>query len=208
AEVIPWAVSDANWVRGGSARLEPARTVFVGGLHGMLSAAHLALIMDELFSGVVYAGIDTDKNKYPIGSGRVTFNNVRSYVRAISAGHVEIMTDKFTKKVQVDPYLEDSMCSVCNLQQGPYFCREPVCFRYFCRSCWIWQHSSEEHKPLMRNSKSNHIGRSPRLSLPPDFSNGHYVPPIEGGNQSPTTSGTSGSGGSDEPNPGDNSLWG
>lgn len=44
-------------------------------------------------------GIDTDKNKYPIGSGRVTFDNVRSYVRAISAAYVEIRTDKFTKKV-------------------------------------------------------------------------------------------------------------
>lgn len=46
-----------------------------------------------------FAGIDTDKYKYPIGSGRVTFNNVRSYVRAISAAYVEIHTDKFTKKV-------------------------------------------------------------------------------------------------------------
>jgi hypothetical protein len=55
-QVIPWAVSDGNWVRGGSARLEPARTVFVGALHGMLSASALALIMNDLFSGVVYAG--------------------------------------------------------------------------------------------------------------------------------------------------------
>ncbi|XP_061384250.1 cytoplasmic polyadenylation element-binding protein 1-A isoform X1 [Danaus plexippus] len=157
-QVIPWAVSDSNWVcaggAAGSVRLEPARTVFVGALHGMLSAAGLATIMNDLFSGVIYAGIDTDKNKYPIGSGRVTFNNVRSYVRAISAAYVEICTDKFTKKVQVDPYLEDSMCSVCNLQQGPYFCREPVCFRYFCRSCWAAAHAAEQHKPLMRNCKS------------------------------------------------------
>ncbi|CAK1579083.1 unnamed protein product [Parnassius mnemosyne] len=172
-QVIPWAVGDSNWVRAQSARLEPARTVFVGALHGMLSAYALALIMNDLFSGVVYAGIDTDKNKYPIGSGRVTFNNVHSYVKAISAAYVEISTDKFTKTIQVDPYLEDSMCSLCNLQQGPYFCREPVCFRYFCRSCWAWQHQSVSHKQLMRNSKSAQGGapavlrRSPPAAAPP-----------------------------------------
>ena len=27
----------------------------------------LAYIMNELFGGVVYAGIDTDKHRYPIG---------------------------------------------------------------------------------------------------------------------------------------------
>ncbi|CAH2040198.1 unnamed protein product, partial [Iphiclides podalirius] len=204
-QVIPWAVSDSNWVCGGSARLEPARTVFVGALHGMLSAYALALIMNDLFAGVVYAGIDTDKNKYPIGSGRVTFNNVHSYVRAISAAYVEICTDKFTKTVQVDPYLEDSMCSLCNLQQGPYFCREPVCFRYFCRSCWAWQHQSVNHKQLMRNSKnsqnglpstSRHSPPTPAPSAPArplrrteQTHNGGYSRPSDG-TPSPPSSGT------------------
>ena len=46
-------------------------------------------------------GIDTDKFKYPIGSARVTFNNHRSYMKAVSAAFIEIKTPKFTKKVQV-----------------------------------------------------------------------------------------------------------
>jgi cytoplasmic polyadenylation element-binding protein len=46
-------------------------------------------------------GVDTDKYKYPIGSGRVTFNNSRSYMKAVSAAFIEIKTPKFTKKVGI-----------------------------------------------------------------------------------------------------------
>ena len=59
----------------------------------------LAHIMNDLFGGVVYAGIDTDRYKYPIGSGRVTFGNQKSFMKAVKAGFVEIKTGKFTKKV-------------------------------------------------------------------------------------------------------------
>lgn len=55
--------------------------------------------MNDLFGGVVYAGIDTDRFKYPIGSGRVTFGNQRSFMKAVKAGFVDIKTTKFTKKV-------------------------------------------------------------------------------------------------------------
>lgn len=40
----------------------------MGALHGMLNAEALAAILNDLFGGVVYAGIDTDKHKYPIGA--------------------------------------------------------------------------------------------------------------------------------------------
>lgn len=168
-QVIPWILNDSNFTKSTSQKLDPGKTVFVGALHGMLNAEGLAKIMNDLFDGVVYAGIDTDKYKYPIGSGRITFNNARSYMRAVTAGFVEIRTTKFTKKVQVDPYLEDSLCSICGVQQGPYFCRELICFRYYCRVCWQWQHNSNElryHKPLMRNSK-NSQGPCPPITSPP-----------------------------------------
>jgi len=166
-QVIPWAMSDSNFVQVPSQKLDPHTTVFVGALHGMLNAEGLFKIMNDLFGGVVYAGIDTDKFKYPIGSARVTFNNQNSYLKAVMAAFIEIKTTKFTKKVQVDPYLEDSPCSSCKFQQGPYFCRELTCFRYFCRSCWMLQHQYElhaNHKPLMRSSKNTNA-RPPQMRL-------------------------------------------
>lgn len=171
-QVIPWVIADSTYVRCPSTRLDSGKTVFVGALHGMLSAEALASIFQDLFKGVVYAGIDTDKFKYPIGSGRVVFNNHHSYMKAVSAAFIEIMTPKFTKKIQVDPYLEDALCSHCNLRQGPYYCRDLDCFKYYCRSCWDAQHAIESichHKPIMRNSRStsNHrvtVGSATRTS--------------------------------------------
>merc|ERR1719481_1943435 len=154
-QIIPWVITDSNFVRCPSPRLDPQRTVFVGALHGMMTAKGLAVVFNDLFGGVVYSGLDTDKYKYPIGSGRVTFNNSKSYMKAVAAAFIEIKTPRFCKKVQVDPYLEDTICSVCSMKQGPYFCRDLSCFNYFCHGCWDLSHSSSlesrQHKPLMRN---------------------------------------------------------
>lgn len=93
-QVIPWVISDSNYVRCPAQRLDPSKTVFVGALHGMLNAEALASIMNDLFGGVMYAGIDTDKHKYPIGE-RVSFSfcerhmpkeNVFLYVHAVCSG--------------------------------------------------------------------------------------------------------------------------
>lgn len=151
-QVIPWIIADSNYVKSPAQRLDTQKTVFVGALHGMLTAEGLAAVMHDLFGGVAYVGIDTDKFKYPIGSARVTFNNQRSYMKAVQAEFVDIKAH-FNKKIQIDPYIDAALCSTCNLQQGPIFCRDPQCFRYFCRCCWQWVHSAPEldkHKPLMR----------------------------------------------------------
>ena len=74
----------------------------------------------------------------------------------MAAAFIEIKTLKFTKKVEVDPYLEDALCSNCLHKQGPDFCRDLSCFKNYCRYCLKLKHSPEvirHHKPLMRNHR-------------------------------------------------------
>jgi len=101
-QVIPWALNDSNYVKSSSQKLDPDMTVFVGALHGMMTATGLAKIMNDLFDNVIYAGIDTDKDKYPIGSARVTFSSKESFNKAVNAAFIDVRTQDFTKKIQVE----------------------------------------------------------------------------------------------------------
>ena len=47
--------------------LQEAELVSIKTILFCFAAEGLAHLMNELFSGVVYAGIDTDKYRYPIG---------------------------------------------------------------------------------------------------------------------------------------------
>lgn len=64
-------------------------------------AVELAMIMDRLYGGVCYAGIDTDPElKYPKGAGRVAFSNQQSYIAAISARFVQLQHGEIDKRVR------------------------------------------------------------------------------------------------------------
>ena len=61
------------------------------------------MIMDRLYGGVCYAGIDTDPElKYPKGAGRVAFSNQQSYIAAISARFVQLQHGEIDKRVGED----------------------------------------------------------------------------------------------------------
>lgn len=71
------------------------------------------MIMDRLYGGVCYAGIDTDPElKYPKGAGRVAFSNQQSYIAAISARFVQLQHGEIDKRVRVTEkeHLKVSAC--------------------------------------------------------------------------------------------------
>ncbi|CAH1720375.1 unnamed protein product [Chironomus riparius] len=157
-EIIPWKVSDACHVNCSNQSLNESLTAFIGGIHGKLSANALATIMNDLFGGVAFVGIDVDEYSYPKGAGRVIFNNQNSYMQAVAAKFIQVKSGKLQKKLQIDPFIQDSLCSSCGFQRGKYFCRDVNCFSYFCCQCWNIRHSLninfQGHIPLTRSSNS------------------------------------------------------
>lgn len=54
--------------------IEKSNTVFVGALHGLITAPTLASIMEETYGGtVLQVTINTDKYLYPIGKRLIMF---------------------------------------------------------------------------------------------------------------------------------------
>ncbi|KFV59897.1 Cytoplasmic polyadenylation element-binding protein 2, partial [Tyto alba] len=101
-QIRPWNLSDSDFVMDGSQPLDPRKTIFVGGVPRPLRAVELAMIMDRLYGGVCYAGIDTDPElKYPKGAGRVAFSNQQSYIAAISARFVQLQHGDIDKRVSL-----------------------------------------------------------------------------------------------------------
>ncbi|GFS96045.1 cytoplasmic polyadenylation element-binding protein 2 [Trichonephila clavipes] len=186
-QIRPWRLSDADFVLDASMPLDPRKTVFVGGVPRPLKARRfslhqlsivqkfshsiyeirvpsptmeLAMIMDRLYGGVCYAGIDTDPElKYPKGAGRVAFSNQQSYIAAISARFVQLQHGDIEKRVEVKPYvLDDQMCDECQGSRcggkfAPFFCANVTCLQYYCEHCWAAIHSRpgrEFHKPLVK----------------------------------------------------------
>ena len=59
------------------------------------------------------------------------------------------------------------------MKQGPYFCRDKSCFKYFCHGCWDLSHGGSirsQHKPLMRNIRG--ITRARNYHGMQDYSSG------------------------------------
>lgn len=98
-QVIPWALCNSNYTKDTNFRVEFSKTVFVGNLHGMMTAEALAKIMDELFGNVIYAGIDVDTKKYPIGSSRIAFSDANSHKKAVETAFIDVEMGRVTKRV-------------------------------------------------------------------------------------------------------------
>ncbi|XP_062309156.1 cytoplasmic polyadenylation element-binding protein 4b isoform X2 [Osmerus eperlanus] len=140
-QIRPWNLNDSDFVMDGSQPLDPRKTIFVGGVPRPLRAVELAMIMDRLYGGVCYAGIDTDPElKYPKGAGRVAFSNQQSYIAAISARFVQLQHGEIDKRVEVKPYvLDDQLCDECQGTRcggkfAPFFCANVTCLQYYCES--------------------------------------------------------------------------
>jgi len=166
-EFIPFDTQDSEWINpkyahsnstsaGGPSSTQ--KSAFVGALHGQMPAKMLAAIMSDLFGEVTSVFLDLDKWDYPIGSARVTFLSDKSLYSALDAGLVDVHTDRFYKRIQIDPYLKVSSCHSCHSTTTPtYFCRDSKCYAYFCKDCWFWRHNAPSGDLACDQNLKNHV---------------------------------------------------
>lgn len=100
-QIRPWCLNDTDFILDNLQPIDPRKTIFVGGVPRPLKSSELALIMNKLYGGVCYAGIDIDPElKYPKGAGRVSFTNQQSFVNAISSRFVQLNYNEISKRVR------------------------------------------------------------------------------------------------------------
>lgn len=98
------------------------------------------MIMDRLYGGVCYAGIDTDPElKYPKGAGRVAFSNQQSYIAAISARFVQLQHGEIDKRVSPRLHAgkfqkQPSTCVTTKIDRGILCDHKLAADRYDCRA--------------------------------------------------------------------------
>lgn len=79
-------------------------------------------------------------------------------------------------QVQIDPYLEDSMCQVCNAQPGPFFCRDQV------RQVLLWPVLTvflEEKQALLLGFGDVYTGSAPAGKMGPSWEGGLVLEEVQ-----------------------------
>lgn len=159
-EIKPWNINDSYYCKDETIDKSKLKTLFVGNLHGQMTAYALAIIFDDLFHDVVSVTIDTDKNDYPTGSAMIAVSSNESYLKAIKTAFVLVNCSNlnFHKKLQIDPFVEDAECSTCEDQHGMVFCRDTSCLNYYCPDCFINSHDNEKmktHIPIIKKTRDD-----------------------------------------------------
>lgn len=173
-QVIPWDKEDSSYFRSGFPRnhsggpletaIDESRMIFLGALHGMMNAKSVFEALEEMYGPTDYVILETDRYDYPMGFGRAQLSTQDCYLRALSSRFMQVISKRFKKTIQIDPYLQDHKCDHCQFENGPVYCYE--CKQYFCRNCWtVWHQVDPErlwHGILMKKvpqlpSSSNFI---------------------------------------------------
>lgn len=114
------------------------------------------MIMDRLYGGVCYAGIDTDPElKYPKGAGRVAFSNQQSYIAAISARFVQLQHGEIDKRVSGRKKKKGSLCVFLSPSPSPFLSevvsttQSDLLFLYLNLDC-LFLSDEQKHKFLLK----------------------------------------------------------